>query len=343
MEVSFPELHDIASGEGGGFLITTNRMLQKLEFPSLVMLGKNRGDNGLSTDASGDFGYCYPGRDGDEALFLYSAIHSTSPFIVNRNRPFMICDNASLISIDIPNLHTLDSGGFLIEAQPQLKSVNVSALNELGKLTYFIIRHNPKLGKEALSIGDLSAGNSGNDPILSNLQCNSPDFCILLVDDSTKIPKWLQHEVCHPTVSNNNSCPNTTTYPNTQMCDSKSTCTDAYYLWARENDYDFEENVVQLSAPPQYSAVEWKRRQRCINGCSTSSSGKGSSKSSVKSRSSKVPKYDKSSKILNYGKSTKSPKWKSSSKNPTIKQGKTVKARSKQENNNDTDGSLLLI
>jgi len=61
----------------------------------------------------------------------------------------------------------------------------------------------------------------------------------------------------------NNFCPEDTTFP-TAMCDSSATCTDAYYLWARENDYDFEENVVQLSGPPQFSGAEWKRKQRYV-------------------------------------------------------------------------------
>jgi hypothetical protein len=260
IDVSFPVLEDIGFKEGGGFLITTNRMLKKLHFPSLILLGKNRGDNEPSSDGAGDFGYCYPGRDGDEALFLYSAI-VPKPFILNRNRPFMVCDNANLESIDMSNLRTLDSGGFFFEANPRLESIDVSRLNELGELTYFIIRLNPNLRQGASSIGgDLS--HSDNAPLLSNLQCNSPDFCV-----EPQVPEWLgpvcQTDDYNP--SDRKFCPTDSTFP-MQMCDSRSTCADAYYLWARENDYDFEENTVQISGPPQYSAVEWKRKQRYVRG-----------------------------------------------------------------------------
>ena len=256
LEVSFPVLEDIALEEGGGFLITTNRKLKTLSFPSLRFLGKNRGDNEPSSDGPGDFGYCYPGRDGDEVLFLYSAI-LPQPFILNRNRPFVIADNSSLERVDMRELKVLDSGGFFIEANHLLKDIDLSGLNKLGDLTYFIIRHNSGLRQGSLSIGDLS--HSANDPILSNLSCNSPEFCV-----EPPAPGWLT-PVCSTSGDfyYENFCPEDPTFP-TKMCDSISTCTDAFYLWARENDYDFEENVTQLSGPSQFSAVEWKRNQRYV-------------------------------------------------------------------------------
>lgn len=172
-EVSFPVPKDIAFEEGGGFLITTNRKLKTLSFPSLVLLW-----------------------------------------------------------------------------------IDLSGLEQLGNLTYFIVRHNSAPQQGSLSIEGLSTSN--NSPILSNLLCNSPEFCV-----EPPTPDWLTPTCFGSDV--NNFCPEDTTFPTT-MCNSSATCTDAYYLWARENDYDFEENVVQLSGPPQFSGVEWKRKQRYVRG-----------------------------------------------------------------------------
>eukprot|EP00984_Skeletonema_dohrnii_P012715 scaffold5190_cov92-Skeletonema_dohrnii-CCMP3373.AAC.5 len=81
---------------------------------------------------------------------------------------------------------TLDSGGFFFEANPRLENIDVSGLNELGELTYFIIRHSPNLRQGGLNIGgDLS--HSENVPLLSNLQCNAPDFCV-----EPQVPEWLR-------------------------------------------------------------------------------------------------------------------------------------------------------
>eukprot|EP00985_Skeletonema_marinoi_P023545 scaffold15742_cov178-Skeletonema_marinoi.AAC.4 len=132
---------------------------------------------------------------------------------------------------------TLDSGGFFFEANPRLEYIDVSGLNELGELTYFIIRHNPYLRQ--VQCTRLLRRTSSSRVVATILSNSSSDY------------------------SDENFCPTDSTFP-TQMCDSSSACTDAYYLWARENDYDFEENTVQISGPPQYSAVEWKRNQRYV-------------------------------------------------------------------------------
>jgi hypothetical protein len=255
VDVSFPVLEDIAVDEGGGFLITTNRLLKKLSFPKLTELGKNRGENVPSTDGPGDFGYDYPGRDGDEALFLYSGI-LPDPFIVNRNRPFMICDNPQLQKILMPKLESLASGGLFFEANPKLREIDLSKLAFLNTTTYFIIRHNHNLRQGSLSISD-DLSEAENEPLLANLKCNTPYFCV-----EPPAPEWM-HPICSSSGDylNENFCPEDTTFPPV-VCDSTFDCTDAYYLWARENDYDFEENVVQLSSPPQFSAIRKVRQAR---------------------------------------------------------------------------------
>lgn len=81
---------------------------------------------------------------------------------------------------------TLDSGGFFFEANPRLEYIDVSGLNELGELTYFIIRHNPYLRQGGLNISGNSS-HSENTPLLSDLQCNAPGFCV-----EPQVPEWLR-------------------------------------------------------------------------------------------------------------------------------------------------------
>jgi hypothetical protein len=173
VEVSLPFPGDIAFVEGGGFLITTNRGLKELAFPSLERSGIDRGENDTGTDGPGDFGYDYPGRDGDEAINLYSGV-SPVPFIVNCNRPFMICDNPSLGTIDMPKLESMDSGGLFVVANSELRQVNLDAIEILGNASYIIVRHNQRMRQDSLRIGKLTTNSSSADPILSNLDCNTP-------------------------------------------------------------------------------------------------------------------------------------------------------------------------
>jgi hypothetical protein len=298
VEVSFPSLEDIAFVEGGGFLITTNRVLKELAFPALQRIGKDRGENAPSTDGPGDFGYDYPGRDGDEALYLYSGV-SPVPFIVNRNRPFMICDNPSLGIIDMPKLESMDSGGLFVEANSELRQINLDALEILGNTSYFIVRHNHIMRQDSLHIGELTTDSASADPILSNLDCNTPQFCV-----KSPAPIWVDPYICPTTTlttitssysgsiySRNrdmNKLPrycsgDDPTFPS-ELCNSTLSCTDAYYLWARENDYDFEENVVQINGPPQFSAVKWKRKERTTSNVKSTKKTKNIKKCKKKKR-----------------------------------------------------------
>lgn len=241
LELYFPLLQNLADDEGGGFLITTNRRLTSLSFPSLQRMGKIRDG---APDEDGDLG------DGGEAVSLYSMADAG----YNQNRPFMLCDNPDMELFNISQVFQLRSGGFWAEGNCAMKLIDMNGLEALGNTSYFVVRENPLLQQDSLWIPNVSQSNY--DPILSNLYCNSPKFC---VDESTA-PSWAE-PIC-PADRSEWCDTNDKTFPHS-LCDSPLDCTDAFYLWSRENDYDFEENIIQLFAPPRFSAVQWRRDNRC--------------------------------------------------------------------------------
>jgi len=72
----------------------------------------------------------------------------------------------------------MDSGGLFVEANPELLQINLDALEILGNTSYFIVRHNHRMQQDSLRMGELTTNSSSAGPILSNLDRNTPQFCV---------------------------------------------------------------------------------------------------------------------------------------------------------------------
>jgi hypothetical protein len=226
-EVHLPLVTEIAWQEGGGMLISDNYHLHVISLPSVLRLGDHTEDD-------------QPDEANEQIILYTGAFPEEVPNATGR--PVIVAHNPKLESLDLPALHTMATG-LWVQSNALLKAVRLPSLQQF-RGAHLALRWNGALaGAGAL---ELALPADAPAPLLVNIGCNGdPPVCL-----QDPAPAWLQPWACGSDLP---SCPD----PEWawRWCGpSEQDCTNEFYLWARENDYDFEENIYQGWLPARFSA-----------------------------------------------------------------------------------------
>lgn len=272
-----PRLRVVAAREGGGMLIENNAKLQQFGLPSLRVLG-NRTARLCPRERRGAPSQNIIGAeqtcDGSAFVELY---FGATRVPAAGQRPLVVAHHSSLGDFQLGRSSM--SGVALrtnvwvdFNADLARLSLGLDGTGSLLDAAYFFARRD--LGVAGFAPLPLSA------PLLQReVASASSAFCVAASKPryATTVPApGLREELCNATLrcdyqlaTGDGRC-SLERVPFMCAVGDPQGCTDAYYLYARENAFDFEENAVYLAAAPQFSAFRLPMRPptgasvRCI-------------------------------------------------------------------------------
>jgi hypothetical protein len=234
-------LTSLGEGGGGGVLIENNRALTKIFFPNLVGLGNH-------SERCDD-------NDGTKQVELYAGATDVP---MTGSRPLQVSWNPALTSVSMPALTGLRTNAW-VQYNEVLEEFNIDAVEVLNAV-YFVFRHNaPEFGNVSLAFGN-EQGPRLRQPELSNLYCNTESFCMPpepapWADPQCSVASNWCPDPCWATELQPREDPDRMYAIPGCTPGQPLDCTNAFYLYMRENDFDFEENMVYPRTAPQFSAI----------------------------------------------------------------------------------------